>query len=326
MRSYTNQSQKMRKLQNKIQFLGLGIFIAAIIISGCARAKKDPLAAIRIRAEVDKAIVAIGDKIKYTILIEKDKDIEVEPTVFGENLGNFAIKDFGSKRSALFKREKVSEWYILDTYITGKTTIPKVSIKYKRKNDKDWSQLETAEISIEVKSILDKAGVNAQMRDVKQPVGLPFAISKYFILGSVLVLIVLGLCAGYFLRKKQDEHIIPKKPAHEIAYEQLEALKAKDYINQGLIKEYYTEVSDIIRHYLENRFLLRAPEMTSEEFLVKARDAAELSSEHKNLLKEFLLCCDLVKFARYAPSADEVGAVFDSAKHFIDQTKENVTA
>ncbi len=63
--------------------------------------------------------------------------------------------------------------------------------------------------------------------------------------------------------------------------------------------------------------------MTTEEFLISARDAVELISEHKNLLKEFLLCCDLVKFAKYAPSVDEVNSIFDSAKNFIDQTKEN---
>lgn len=170
---------------------------------------------------------------------------------------------------------------------------------------------------------MDNAGRNIQMRDIKDPVGLPSVINKYLILLCLLLLIVLGLSAGYFLKKDKAEKAVPKKPAHEIAYEQLEQLRAKDYIGQGRIKEYYTEVSDIIRHYLENRFRFRAPEMTTEEFLASARDAAELISEHKNLLKEFLLCCDLVKFAKYAPSVEEISAISDSAKHFIDQTKEN---
>ena len=302
--------------------MGLSIFIFASVLSGCTN-QKGPDAPIAVKAGVDKAVAAIGDKIKYTIFITKDRDIEIEPPRFGQNFGNFAIKDFGAKRNVFLNKEKISQWYILDTYVTGKTTIPKVTLKYKRKNSKDWSQIETGEISIEVKSLLDKAGSNMQMRDIKGPVGLPVLINRYLFLAGVLFFVALGVCAGYLLKKNKEKQAIPKKPAHEIAYEQLEELRLKDYIRQGKIKEYYTEVSDIIRHYLENRFALRAPEMTTEEFLESARDAAALISEHKNLLKEFLLCSDLVKFARYAPSADEVNAIFDSAKHFVDETKEN---
>jgi len=316
----------MRRFQSKIQLLSFGVFVVAAILLGCAKDKKSPDEPITVKASVDKTVAAIGDKIKYTILIEKDRDIEIEPETFAQNLGNFAIKDFGSERSAFFNKEKISQWYILDTYVTGKTTIPKVTIKYKKKKDKDWSQIDTGEISVEVKSLLDKAGPNIQMRDIKGPVGLPLVINKYLIMAALFFLVALIGLAGYLLKKNKEEKIIPKRPAHEIAYEQLEALKAKDYIGQGLIKEYYTEVSGIIRHYLENRFSLRAPEMTTEEFLVSARNAAELISEHKNLLKEFLLCCDLVKFAKYAPSAEEVNSIFNSAKNFIDQTKENEPA
>ncbi|MDD5506461.1 MAG: hypothetical protein PHR73_06890, partial [Candidatus Omnitrophica bacterium] len=198
--------------------------------------------------------------------------------------------------------------------------------KYKRKNDLDWSRVEAGEVSVEVKSLLDESGPNTQMRDIKGPVSLPSAIIKYLIPLGLLFLVILGYLARYFLKKNKKENIIPKRPAHAIAYEQLEALRLKEYIGRGLIKEYYTEVSDIIRHYLENRFRLKAPEMTTEEFLVSVRDAGELASEHKNLLKEFLLCCDLVKFAKYAPVPDEVNSIFDSAKRFIDQTKENEPA
>ncbi len=313
----------MIKQLNRILFLGLSFLFLSMALLGCAKVKKESSGPITVKAVIDKTTVAIGDKIKYTIFIEKDKDVEIEASAFGENLGNFAIKDFGSKRSVSGNKENISQWYILDTYVTGKATIPKVTIKYKRKKDKDWSRSETNEISVEVKSSLDKAGFNLQMRDIKEPVGLPSTINKYLILAGLLLLVVLGLLAGYLLKKNKEEKTIPKKLAHEIAYEQLEALRVKNYVSQAKIKEYYTEISDIIRHYLENRFRLRAPEMTTEEFLVSARDAAELISEHKNLLKEFLLCCDLVKFAKYAPSTEEINSIFDSAKNFIDQTKEN---
>jgi hypothetical protein len=326
LRFCTSQKKKMKKLQNKLLLFGLVVLFTSVAPVCFAQDKKETRAPIEVKAGVDRTIVSIGDKLRYTIIIEKTKDIEIEPFVFGENLGNFAIKDFGSNRNVFFNKEKISQWYILDTYTTGKTTIPKAVINYKRKTDKDWSQLETGEILVEVKSLLDKAGSDTMMRDIKGPVGLPWVINKYLVLATLFLLTFLGILAGYFLKKNQEEQAISKKPAHEIAYAQLEGLRAKNYIALHRIKEYYTEISDIIRHYLENRFQLRAPEMTTEEFLIKVRDSSELISEHKNLLREFLLCCDLVKFAKYAPTLDEVNSIFDSAKHFIDQTKENEPA
>ncbi|MEA3306109.1 MAG: hypothetical protein U9R52_04770, partial [Candidatus Omnitrophota bacterium] len=117
------------------------------------------------------------------------------------------------------------------------------------------------------------------------------------------------------------EKAVLSRPAHRLAYEALRELEKKNYIKQGKIKKYYIELSDIARHYLENRFNIKAPEMTTEEFLLKAKEAKELGSEHKNLLKGFLSHCDSVKFAKYGPSEKEISSSFESAKILIDQTK-----
>ncbi len=99
-------------------------------------------------------------------------------------------------------------------------------------------------------------------------------------------------------------------------------MEKKDYIRKGKTKAYYIELSDIMRRYLENRFNIRAPEMTTEEFLIKVKEDSVLSLEHKGLLRDFLLNCDLVKFAKYQPAEQEAGLSFASAKKLIDQTKE----
>ena len=126
----------MIKQLNRHAFLFSGVVLAAALsLSACAnKGKKEPPAPVTVKASVDKVTVAIGDKIKYTVFIEKDKGIEIEPLVFGENLGDFAIKDFGSAKRNFLGREKISQWYILDTYVTGKVVIPKAVIKYKKNN------------------------------------------------------------------------------------------------------------------------------------------------------------------------------------------------
>jgi len=159
------------------------------------------------------------------------------------------------------------------------------------------------------------------LRDIKGPLSLHGHINLFLEL-AILVVLAIAAFVFIYLSRKKKAYLAPPVPAHEIAYRQLEALRLKGLIRQGKIKEYYSEVSNIIRHYLENRFMLKAPEMTSEEFLFYVRDYVKLVREHKALLKDFLLSCDLVKFAKHTPSSQEMEAIFASAKKLVDETHE----
>ncbi|MFH1191389.1 MAG: hypothetical protein V1670_04260 [Candidatus Omnitrophota bacterium] len=167
--------------------------------------------------------------------------------------------------------------------------------------------------------------MNETLRDIKGPLSLISHLNIFLLLGALVLLVILVFLFKFLSKKKEAPVVARRKSAHEIAYARLEKLKAKDLIGQGRIKEYYSEVSDIIRYYLENRFLLKAPEMTTEEFLFYVRDYSQLISEHKTLLKEFLLACDLVKFAKYIPARAEMEAIFLSAKKVVDETKEEMS-
>ncbi|MDD5477471.1 MAG: hypothetical protein PHG87_04620 [Candidatus Omnitrophica bacterium] len=166
--------------------------------------------------------------------------------------------------------------------------------------------------------------ISETLRDIKGPLSLNSRLNFLLLLGILVFIAILVLLFIFLSRRKKPPAILPKRPAHTSAYEQLEKLKAKDLIRQARFKEYYSEISDIIRHYLENRFLLKAPEMTTEEFLFYVRDYGRLDRGHKILLKEFLLACDLVKFAKYVPPIEEMDAIFLSAKKLVDETKEEV--
>ena len=97
--------------------------------------------------------------------------------------------------------------------------------------------------------------------------------------------------------------------------------------NQGLpegdgVDPWYVELSDIVRRYIEERFSLRAPELTTEEFLVEAGRSGKLSVSHRGLLSEFLERCDRVKFARYRPRADESQEALGVAARFLAESRE----
>ena len=272
-------------------------------------------------AKVDRNTVSIGDNVKYSITIKAPKEYDVRFPEFGDNLADFAIKDFGTSESGIFTRT-ISEWYVLDTYETGTLAIPQVTVQYRENGSDEWHDIVIDEIKVEVISLLGAGDKNAVIRDIRGPRSLSNLNYLYGILAVILVATIIALIILYLKkRKKSEETIVSSRPAHEIAYEALKALQNKDLTGTGKVKEYYFELSDIVRHYLENRFSLKAPEMTTEEFLWHLRETDQLRPDHKGLLREFLSNCDLVKFAKYLPEEKEIESSFHSAKSLVDQTK-----
>jgi len=160
-----------------------------------------------------------------------------------------------------------------------------------------------------------------ELKDIRPPVPLPENFLWIFILLGLLLLVGIIFLIRYYLSKKPaiSKIEIPKKP-WEVALERLTALLQKDFIAKGYIKEFYFELGNIVRHYIEDRFLLKAPEMTTPEFLDHIKKHSPLSADHKLLLKDFLNCCDMVKFAKYGPTEKEVEDSIFAAQKFIKET------
>ncbi len=161
------------------------------------------------------------------------------------------------------------------------------------------------------------------LRDVRSPVYFPF---NYFFLVIILFLVLVACLAGYiYLRRKWKDGTaalpVDNRLPWEIAYDQLDQLARSSYLQEGRFKEYYSELSGIIRYYFENRFKIRAPEMTTEEFLWSLERSRELSAVHKETLKKFMTSCDIIKFAKHIPRVEEAEESFLFARQLIEETK-----
>lgn len=167
------------------------------------------------------------------------------------------------------------------------------------------------------------AAEGTDIRDIKGPLSIQGPAYLYILI-ALLAAIIITVLVVLFLkkRKKPEETVIPPVPAHETAYRAFDELMKKDCLKKGRVREYYFELSDIVRHYLENRFSLRAPEMTTEEFLSTLRDSDILNPGQKGLMREFLSHCDMVKFAKYLPDQKEAESSYESARKIVDETKE----
>ena len=114
-------------------------------------------------------------------------------------------------------------------------------------------------------------------------------------------------------------------PPHVVALSELDRLKQDKPWQQGRSKEYHTELTDIIREYIERVFSVNSMEMTSEEILDHLRN---LKSEQKTAysgLNQILKLADLVKFAKWNPTPDEHELSLSNAYLFVNQTKVDET-
>ena len=282
--------------------------VAILAISFGYSAVKKP----EVTAKADKTQIHVGDRINLDVTCSGAKGLEVSFPEKPENLGEFSF--IGSKPI------KGGRAYVMSIYTTGTHVVPPVEVKYRPNDGTQWESAQSPQIPVEVTSLL--TGEDVDIRDLKA-----LAVLGGTLPGIMVVLIILSLLAiagtiFYNKFKKRAELLAAgAKSPYEIAYESLMKLKYEDLPGKGLIKEYYTALSDIIRQYLENRFSFRAPEMTTEEFLGSIKEAAELEDKHKKLLKEFLFHCDMVKFAKYGPTPLEMLDVFKSAENLVDQTR-----
>jgi hypothetical protein len=164
--------------------------------------------------------------------------------------------------------------------------------------------------------------MNAAMdiRDVRPPIDVP-GIPLWVWL---IVLFLAAAAAGYVYWKKRHarvQAVVLPQTSWEIAYGRLAELEARDFFGQGKVKEYFSTLSTIIRRYIEDRFNIHAPDMTTEEFLNSVKANPFIEEKHKEILRQFLNLSDMVKFAKYGPNPSEAKDSFALAKRFVDETK-----
>jgi hypothetical protein len=162
-------------------------------------------------------------------------------------------------------------------------------------------------------------------RDIKSPVDVPVErpLASRWPLGAAILLVVAAAVVVAFVlsRHRKRRHAVERiVPPHEWALAALESLAARKLIEQSMFHEFYFQLTDIVRQYIERRFSIMAPERTTDEFLRETRRDPTLRDDHKDLLGRFLRAADMVKFARHEPTAEEAGLAFTAARGFVDET------
>ncbi|MGC8743625.1 MAG: hypothetical protein ACP5T0_07095 [Verrucomicrobiia bacterium] len=137
----------------------------------------------------------------------------------------------------------------------------------------------------------------------------------FWLLGAVVVLLSGFIIYRKFFKKSKPP-VVAFVPPHIRARQRIEL--AKKYL--GDPRQFCFEISSALRIYLEERFFLRAPERTTEEFLGDLSSTPLLTNNQKAILADFLNRCDLVKFAKYEPSEEDLIGLLEVALKLVDET------
>lgn len=135
-------------------------------------------------------------------------------------------------------------------------------------------------------------------------------------IGSYYLYVFVGKRKGVIPEAPKE----PARPAEEVALEKLDQIKEAKIWQKGQVKEYHTELTDVVREYIGGRFDIRSSEKTSDETL---RAIKPVLSDKKSLyeqLRKMLSLADLVKFAKWTTTPDENEIALRTAYEFVNET------
>jgi hypothetical protein len=281
---------------------------------------------LTVHVRADKAKITIAETVLLELEAAIEPGYEVHIPKVDKVLEHFGIVDWDSLGDKLDPNNRtVSRYqYRLEPFLSGTFPIPAFTFEFYDVNspEKKKYELTTEPVDIEVTSLLGQQRAELKIEDIEGVVEMPRQASFWWV--WVLGVLAVAGAAGswlYLRRRRVEELVRIFKPAHEIAYDRLRTLVQEDLVGAGRIKEFYERISNILRHYIEHRFNLRAPERTTEEFLFELAGAEVLTASDKERLGEFLTHCDLVKFAKHNPTTEQIQKTFDLVKDFIEKTK-----
>ena len=284
---------------------------------------------VTVKASIDSTHILIGDQLKLVLEVEKPKDWDVLfpnlTDTFGSNIE--VVKRLPIDTIQLDKKEleKLSQSFLITSFDSGMHQIPSFYFKLKYNNLKD--SIATKALMFQVLTM--KIDTTKGPVDIKLPYSAPVTLKEItpYILGIILIAAIIFFIFYYMKWKKKNVPLFskpekPAEPAHIVALRELDRIKAQKLWQQEKIKQYYSEVADTIRTYIERRFDIPAMEQTSTETIGVFKQQKELiDTTSLNQIQHILSLADLVKFAKYTPLVDDNNLTLMNAYFFVNQTK-----
>jgi len=272
----------------------------------------------------------IGDSLYLELEVHAEPDVELLMPEFGEALDRFSIVDFTRSEVADEQGGTISrQRYTLAPSRSGPQVIPPLLVEFVDRREgrtpapegEDAYELLTAALDFEVAAALPE-GASLELRAPLGKLGARSMPGRFRALWMLLALVALGMAAYFGFRGWAAwRSRALRRSAYDIARAELDALFLSPRPREREMDAFFVQLSGIVRRYLENRFGLRSPELTTEEFVEELANSPDLVRSHQKLLRDFLNRADLVKFAHLVPEPADVELSLESARSFLDATR-----
>jgi hypothetical protein len=284
---------------------------------------------IKATAKLDTNAMLIGDQVKLEITFSRPSTSQVRWPVIGDTILKTLQVISRSKIDSSFSADKktltLHQNFLITSFDSGFYAIPPIRFFYRELPDTAvrFAQSETLLLSVHTLAV-DTTKI---IKPIKGPLSVPLTfreILPWLILAVLGILVILAVL--YYLKKrKKAEPVFQirsriQPPPHEIALSELEKLRVKKLWQIGRTKEYHSELTDILRKYMEDRFSIMALEMTSQEIMDSIRSQNNMKKDSVEKLNHLLLLADLVKFAKMLPLPAENEMSMEGAVAFVLDT------
>jgi hypothetical protein len=284
---------------------------------------------VSVVAKLDTTAMLIGDQVRLDLQLSFPDKTLIRWPVIGDTIISGIQTTDRSRIDTTYSKDKktvtVHQALRLTSFDSGFYLIPPIRFYYRQPPDTTIKMAQTETLLLKVHSMV--VDTTKAIKPIKGPLKVPLTFREIlpYLLGGIIILLII-LAIIYYLRKRKKSEpvfqIRPKIeiPPHEIALTAIEKLKGKKLWQQGKIKEYHSELTDIIRNYIELRFGIMALEMTSMEILGSLKSRDHVRAETMEKLNFLLTLADLVKFAKMQPLPAENEISIDNAVYFVHET------
>lgn len=278
--------------------LVVALFLSLCTLAGFAQ----------VTSTVDSTQIKIGSAFNLTIKATANEGSKV---VFPnqQNIGPFEVLE-QSKTDTVSNGNNIelTKKYTLTQFDEGDYVVPRLSVYIDGKNH------QTNLFNIKVKNVAVDT-LKQPMHDIKPQIGGETDTDKLWkYLFGILFSIIAGVAAYFIVKRIQNKNLteedLYKTPLEKVT-KKLQLLDSKRLVLNGDVKAYYSEMTDVIRDYIEEVFEIPAKESTTSEviqmlFQTIQSKKIQLSKESVNDLKRVLQTADLVKFAKSEPMMNEI--------------------
>ena len=283
------------------------------------------LLAIVVSASIDSTMLMIGDQTAMHLSVTQEANERVEMPVFGETLQDgIEIVDRSAVDTTTLPdgRLQLSQELTLTSFKDSLFAVAPIAVV--SGGDTFWT--EPMALNVIQPFEVDSSLAITDIKDIEKAPIYWWGIIRWILLALGIIGLFIGAYYGVlWYRKhffKEEEVIEPEllRPADEVALEKLDEIKAQKIWKDGKVKEYQTELTDVVREYIGRRFDVQSTEKTSDETLRAMKPLIDKELFAK--LSKMLQLADLVKFAKWHTTPDENEQALSTAYEFVNETRE----